>query len=119
VDDAVLKVELSGANAGTASGLDISAGSSTVRGLVVGGFSGAPLTDDKQDNGILLEGSGGNIIEGNFLGTDPTGTVAHANGGAGIFVASPNNLIGGARPADRNLISRRPTASAPRCPAPI
>src|SRR5262249_820186 len=56
-------------------------------------------------NGILLEGSGGNVIEGNFLGTDPTGTLARPNQNVGIFVASPNNTVGGTTAAARNVIS--------------
>src|SRR5262249_38992206 len=101
-----LQIELNGANAGGASGLRISAGNSTVRGLAVNGFilpSGS--TDDTLGNGILLLGAGGNHIEGNFLGTDPTGTVARPNQNAGIFVASPNNTVGGTTPAARNVIS--------------
>jgi CSLREA domain-containing protein len=101
-----LLIEISGAsNTDRANGLRIAAGGSTVRGLVIGGFNGTPLTDDAQDSGILLESVGGNVIAGNFLGTDPTGTAAHPNGNVGIFVASPNNTIGGTSPADRNIIS--------------
>ena len=40
-DDAVLLIELSGANAGDANGLTITAGSSTIRGLVINRFKGA------------------------------------------------------------------------------
>ena len=39
-DDAVLLIELNGANAGAANGFTITAGSSTVRGLVINGFTG-------------------------------------------------------------------------------
>ena len=94
----ILLVELSGENLGAgADGLAITAGSSTVRGLVINRFS---------NRGIVISSQGGNSIYGNFIGTDPTGTQARGNG-AGIGLFSPNNTIGGIV-ADRvnlNLIS--------------
>ena len=49
----------------------------------------------------------GNVIEGNFIGTDANGTADLGNGGsAGVFLSSENDdLIGGPLPAARNLIS--------------
>ena len=44
------------------------------------------------------------IIEGNFIGTDPTGTVAVGNG-AGVIVSTSLNTIGGVTPEARNVIS--------------
>jgi CSLREA domain-containing protein len=68
----------------------------TVRGLVINRFSSAA---------ILIERGGGNVIEGNFIGTDPTGTVALPNG-IGISVQrSQSNTIGGTTAAARNLVS--------------
>ena len=56
-------------------------------------------------SGILLDGTlGGNTVEGNFLGTDVTGTTAAANQ-YGVSSQSPGNLIGGTSLASRNLIS--------------
>ena len=44
-------------------------------------------------------------IEGNFLGTDFTGTGALPNGQAGVYVDnSPSNTIGGTTAAARNVI---------------
>ena len=65
-------VELSGAGAGTGTvnGLDIEGGSSTIRGLVVNGWSG---------DGIHLGGGPGDVVAGNRIGTDETGTSAVAN----------------------------------------
>ena len=78
-------------------GLLISAGGCTVRGLAI---NHCPL------DAIRLEILGGNIIQGNFLGTDPTGTVALGNGEGGVMVyGSPGNLIGGTNAAQRNVIS--------------
>ena len=58
--------------------------------------------------GIDTEGpaTSSNLIEGNFIGTDPTGTVAVANIGPGInVVSSSGNTIGGTSPAASNVIS--------------
>jgi fibronectin type 3 domain-containing protein len=83
-------IELNGSNAGAAAvnGIHIAAGSSTVHGLAINRFSG---------NGILLDTNGGDVVQGNYIGTDATGTVAQPNGGNGIqIVATPNNVVGGA-----------------------
>jgi len=94
-------------------GLDITAGSTTVRGLVLDGFNILPVTyAGTTQTGlvgpgtpIVLDGSGGNVIEGNYIGTDITGTVGEG-GFDGINIeGSSNNLIGGTSPEDRNVIS--------------
>jgi parallel beta-helix repeat protein len=77
-------------------GLRLAGSNSTVRALVLRLFNA----------GIELEGTGGHHIEGCFIGTDVTGTVASANG-SGILIdgGSLGNTIGGATAAARNLIS--------------
>jgi hypothetical protein len=47
-------------------------------------------------------------VQGNYIGTDISGTLALDNSSDGIFVNSPNNLIGGLTPAARNVISGHP-----------
>ena len=90
-------VELSGASAGGGNGLTISAGGSTVRGLVINRFGAA---------GINLNSGSGNLVEGNYLGTNVAGTSALGNNqGISIFSPSTNNTIGGTTAAARNLIS--------------
>src|SRR5262249_46705822 len=93
-------IELNGTNAGAeqVNGLTITAGNRVVRGLVVNGFSG---------RGIVLRGNGSNHIAGNYLGTNAAGTSSVLNFYAGLLVEadSPNNLIGGTKPEDRNLLS--------------
>jgi hypothetical protein len=65
--------------------------------LVIQSFSG---------NGLLLSGKGGNLIEGNYIGTNVAGTVVQANLANGVQVIdSPNNTIGGTTFAARNLIA--------------
>jgi hypothetical protein len=63
--DANLLIVLDGSNAGpSAPGLVVTAGKSTIRGLVIQNFGGFA---------IRLETVGENKIEGNFIGTDQTG----------------------------------------------
>ena len=95
--NAVLQIVLDGSDAAGATGLEIFAGGSVVRGLAIGRFF----------RGILLDGNGGNRIEGSFIGPDVTGREARANAPeAGISVfRSSGNLIGGTTPASRNVIS--------------
>ena len=55
--------------------------------------------------GIVIQGPGSNILHSNFLGTDPSGTIARPNRADGIFVeGSPNNQIGGVG-LEGNIIS--------------
>ncbi len=97
--DTVLAIEIDGAAIGAGSiCLDVAAADTTIKGLDIQGC----------ETGIRLQTSAANaVIEGNFLGTDPTGTTPFAaNAGAHIVVvAPPNGRIGGTTPAARNLIS--------------
>ncbi|HZY83244.1 MAG TPA: hypothetical protein VFE78_00320 [Gemmataceae bacterium] len=72
-------IQLSGAlaGAGTVNGLVITAGGTLVRGLAVGGFSG---------DGLLLAVNGGDVVAGDYVGTDTTGATALPNG-FGVVVA--------------------------------
>jgi len=98
----VLRIEIDGA--GTPAGstcLDVASADTTIRGLVIHGCKSA---------GIRLQNSASNtVIEGCFLGTDPTGTTAPSPSNfptahiAGNAPVSPR--IGGTTPAARNLIS--------------
>lgn len=89
-------VELNGIGAGAGNGLTINTASCVVRGLVINRFSG---------NGIVVSGNG-NIIEGNFIGTNATGTFALGNTQDGVSIsAGSGNTIGGTTSAARNVIS--------------
>ena len=89
-------VELNGINAGAlANGLTINTSSCVVRGLVINRFSG---------NGIALSGNQ-NIVEGNYIGTNLTGTFALSNSLDGVSIAASSNTIGGTTSAARNVIS--------------
>lgn len=47
----------------------------------------------------------GNVVQGNFIGTDVTGTASLGNGNNGVLLGAPGNLIGGTTPGTRNIIS--------------
>jgi hypothetical protein len=57
-------------------------------------------------DGIIMSSTGATVA-GNYIGTDPTGTVALPNLGSGVHVNSGGtlNTIGGMTDAERNLIS--------------
>src|SRR5205085_11028124 len=79
-------------------GFFLGPGGNTVRGLVINSFG--------QHGFFITNTSTNNIIEGNFIGTDLTGNIAHGNLGDGIFMESTrNNTIGGTTAAARNVIS--------------
>ncbi|HVF70078.1 MAG TPA: hypothetical protein VM940_00535 [Chthoniobacterales bacterium] len=104
-DDAVLLIELNGANtSGQAIGLDITGGESTVRGLVVNRFGTGP--NPFFGSGGIRVASDNNVIAGNFFGCNAAGNAAAANFGFSVHVSSgANNRIGGTAPADRNLLA--------------
>jgi parallel beta-helix repeat protein len=92
-------IQISGYQAGEGlSGLVISAGDSTVRGLIITQFSSYGIRLIDQGNNIIIQGNYigyyDYIFEG-FLG----------NGEGGILIESANNLIGGATTSERNIIS--------------
>jgi hemolysin type calcium-binding protein len=90
-------VRLDGASAGSgATGLLVTGGSSTVRGLEITGWS---------NRGIELRGGGSNLIAGNYIGTDGANALANVNAGVIVDVASTNNTIGGTVAGDRNVLS--------------
>jgi hypothetical protein len=56
-------------------------------------------------DGIGLVFAGGNVIQGNYVGTDSTGAVALGNQGRGILVGGQGNLIGGTAAGAGNVVS--------------
>ena len=99
--NAVLKIELDGSalSGPIDRGLEISTGDgSAVRGLVINNFPSI---------GIFIR-SDGNVIEGNYVGTDVTGSLARPNY-RGLDLGGRNNIIGGTEPASRNVISGNTT----------
>ena len=77
--------------------MGISAGSSTVRGLVINRFSGW--------YGIEITTNGSNTIAGNYIGISAAGASTTPNLFAGVRIdGTASNTIGGTSAADRNVI---------------
>lgn len=104
VDNARIMVQVAGGGFDKWDGFAITSPGNTIRGLSIHSFKRA----------IWIyrtgKGSAGNILKGDFIGTDPTGTVGApslvlAAHGVHIEQDSPNTVIGGSAAADRNVIS--------------
>ncbi|HEY4426563.1 MAG TPA: Calx-beta domain-containing protein [Pyrinomonadaceae bacterium] len=89
-------VEIDGANTRFENGLVITAGNTTVRGLAIGRF---------ESSGIVLRSCNNNVLQGNYIGTDATGTQQRENNTGILLSNSSNNIIGGTSAAARNIIS--------------
>jgi predicted outer membrane repeat protein len=103
--DAVLLIQLTGSNVPGAVALNLTTGSngSLVRGLVINNGFGI---------GIWVNGSANaTVLQGNYIGTDASGTTAAPNGSFGLYQAgilvdgASNTRIGGTDPAERNVIA--------------
>ena len=89
-------IELNGASAGAVNGLLITAGDSTVKGLVINRFLGM---------GIEINTNGGSTIRGCYIGTNAAGTADLGNFDGVRIINSNSNVIGGTTAAERNVIS--------------
>lgn len=89
-------VELNGGKSAERA-LFVNAPGSTIRSLVINGFSTGAI--------IIGTAGGGSHVEGCYIGTDVTGTIAIPNTGSGVAVFSSNNVIGGTTLSARNVIS--------------
>jgi len=77
-------------------------------GNTIGGTSaGARNVSSGNSDGIRIDnGSNNNVVQGNFAGTDVTGTIAIPNSNFGVIVsAGSNNVIGGTVAGARNVCS--------------
>ena len=87
-------------------GLTLAATGITVQGLVINEFGDAQ---------VGIDAPGGDVIRGDYLGTDVSGTVAKPNPyrldfGNGLdIVGSSHNTVGGTTAADRDVISGNST----------
>ncbi len=98
-NNAALLIQLDGSNSmSDQAGLfiDDNASNTVIRGLIINRFGAS---------GIIIDGATGVKIEGNFIGTDTTGTQDLGNEVNGVSLNSPNNVVGGAVPGARNVIS--------------
>ncbi|MBI4670805.1 MAG: right-handed parallel beta-helix repeat-containing protein [Chloroflexi bacterium] len=95
ISNANLMIELSGAAAGAASGLELAGGNSSVRGLVIYHWSGTAV--------VLT--SSFNTVAGNFIGIGTDGVTGLTNlEGVYLGDATTSNVIGGEIAAERNVI---------------
>ncbi len=104
-DNAVLNVEIDGTSAGSgADGLVVSAGSSTIEGLVIANFGSQ--NDGTGGNGIVLQTAGGNIVAGNYIGTNAAATGSTNIAGDDVLIesGSSDNTVGGLTPGARNVL---------------
>jgi hypothetical protein len=100
--NAKLLIQINGTDIG-GTGLTVSASKSVIKGMVINRvFSDAIGVAPETAADVVT-----NVrIEGNFLGTDPSGTLDRGNGDNGVFLfAAANNTVGGTSLASRNLIS--------------
>ena len=96
-DNAVILIDINGSSVSNSDGLDVEAGNSVIEGLAINQFS---------NDAIHLESAGGDVVEGNFLGTDPTGENSEGNN-VGVYIDNVGaNTIGGLTPAALNVIIR-------------
>lgn len=75
----------------------------------IGGPSAAArniFTASSNYDGVYISGASGNIVQGNYIGTDAGGMLAYSNGGEGLtlFGGSQSNLIGGTVAGAGNVI---------------
>lgn len=67
---------------------------------------GNASSGNTQEGMLLVGGTTGTVIKGNFIGTDAAGTLSVTNNNGGItLTGSSSNTIGGTTAADRNIIS--------------
>jgi large repetitive protein len=93
-------------NAGSGVALVAIASANTVGGVTA---SARNIISGNAQAGVLLYDSGvvGNVVEGNFIGTDSSGTtpVGNASDGVDIWNGASGNTIGGALATARDVIS--------------
>lgn len=116
IENNFIGTDISGTAARANSGAGILVASSSNN--IIGGtsvntrnlISGNSSTGINIRNSGLERASSNNVVQGNYIGTNITGTAAIPNGGEGIdvsgfVVAAANNLIGGTTLGAGNLIS--------------
>jgi Right handed beta helix region len=90
-------IELNGSNGGTGTGLQILAGSSMVRGLLIEWFD---------LDGLLLQGGGGNVVQSNWVGPVFSDLGFGGNRANGIHIVdSADNMIGGPAEGAGNTVT--------------
>ena len=100
---------------GNDEGVFINGGTGTLIGGLTAGARNV-ISGNIQRGIVLTADASANTVQGNFIGTDASGTLPLGNGGAGgpdhagIRVAGPGNTIGGTAPGAGNVIADSGTA---------
>lgn len=88
-------------------GVNIAGASNNTVGGTVAAARNVISGNDDSAISIFGTSSSGNKVQGNFIGTNASGTVTIGNAGAGVIMQiAPNNTIGGTVSAARNIISK-------------
>jgi len=79
-------------------------GYNTVGGTAAGSKN---VLSGNEHDGVLMvtSGSSNNSVQGNYIGTNSSGTAKLGNGWYGVEISQPNNSVGGTTSAARNVIS--------------
>jgi hypothetical protein len=75
------------------------------RNVISGNAVGGVAITSETSGGVLLYSSSGNLVQGDFIGSNAAGTGAVANGYYGVSIDGSNNTIGGSVNGAGNLIS--------------
>lgn len=109
--DAAILVEIDGSNAQDgadgSNGLLVTSGATVLRGLAINNYGNTPKGET--GSGVVFSNASDtindNVVAGCYIGTDATGTIAKGNANAGVAIFNSETRVGGASPADRNVIS--------------
>ena len=98
-------LDATGTNAlpNTLSGVLVISGASNVIGGAMTG-AGNVISGNAQ-HGVRLSGGWATVVQGNFVGTDFSGTLVRGNARDGVHVESASNVVGGEVLKVRNVIS--------------
>ncbi len=107
ITDNYIGVTATGSKAGNGgNGVTISGSSShdTVGGTT---SDAGNLISGNQAHGVVINGADDIVVQGNWIGTNATGTAALGNGDSGVYLdnGANNNLIGGTTACARNVLS--------------
>jgi hypothetical protein len=106
--DATGTATLANGSSGVGHGVEIRDSSmNTIGGSATGARN---IISANTSNGVQIENTSpspgaGNVVVGNYIGTDKGGSIALGNKANGITIASPNNTIGGASAGAGNVVS--------------
>lgn len=88
------------------SGVEIAGGA---KNNIIGGTSASErnIISGNGENGVQIRDtqSTGNVVQGNYIGVDITGTRALGNANNGVLIGASNNSVGGTASGARNVIS--------------